>query len=69
MDPDGIERALELLQQAAAVLPINGRHLAAGIAALDVSRVPGFAAVEFALAAAGLLVSLAATAGMYRRSR
>ncbi len=34
--PDGVDRALELLQRAAAVLPINGRHLAAGIAALDV---------------------------------
>jgi len=38
--PDGIERALELLQRAAAVLPINGRHLAAGIAALDVPDDP-----------------------------
>lgn len=34
--PDGVGRALELLQRAAAVLPINGRHLAAGVAALDV---------------------------------
>lgn len=34
--PDGVERALGLLQRAAAVLPINGRHLAAGIGALDV---------------------------------
>ena len=38
--PDGVERALELLQRAAAVLPINGRHLAAGIAALDVPDDP-----------------------------
>ena len=38
--PDGVERALELLQSAAAVLPINGRHLAAGIAALDVPDDP-----------------------------
>ena len=42
--PDGVERALELLQRAAAVLPINGRHLAAGVAALDVPDDP-FAAV------------------------
>ena len=34
--PDGVGRALELLRRAAAVLPINGRHLAAGVAALDV---------------------------------
>ena len=34
--PVGVERALELLERAAAVLPINGRHLAAGIAALEV---------------------------------
>ena len=34
--PDGVERARELLQIAAASLPINGRPLAAGIAALDV---------------------------------
>ena len=38
--PDGVERALELLQRAAAVLPINGRHLAAGVAALDVPDDP-----------------------------
>jgi len=38
--PDGVERALELLQRAAAMLPINGRHLAAGIAALDVPDDP-----------------------------
>jgi len=38
--PDGVERALELVQRAAAVLPINGRHLAAGIAALDVPDDP-----------------------------
>ncbi len=34
--PVGVERARELLQDAAAPLPINGRPLAAGIAALDV---------------------------------
>ena len=38
--PDGVERALELVQSAVAVLPINGRHLAAGIAALDVPDDP-----------------------------
>jgi hypothetical protein len=38
--PDGVERALELMQRAAAVLPINGRHLAAGVAALDVPDDP-----------------------------
>jgi len=31
--PDGVGRARELLQIAAAPLPINGRHLAAGVAA------------------------------------
>lgn len=38
--PDGTERVLELLQRAAAPLPVNGRHLAAGIAALDVPDDP-----------------------------
>jgi hypothetical protein len=38
--PAGTERALELMQRAAAVLPINGRHLAAGVAALDVPDDP-----------------------------
>ncbi len=38
--PTGAERALELLQRAAAALPINGRHLAAGIAALEVPDDP-----------------------------
>ena len=38
--PDGVDRVLELLQRAAAVLPINGRHLAAGIASLDVPDDP-----------------------------
>jgi hypothetical protein len=38
--PAGIDRARELLQRAAAALPINGRHLAAGIAALDVPDDP-----------------------------
>jgi hypothetical protein len=34
--PDGVERARELILRAASPLPINGRHLAAGIAALEV---------------------------------
>ena len=38
--PDGVDRALELLRSAAAALPINGRHLAAGIAALEVPDDP-----------------------------
>ncbi len=38
--PVGVERALELLQRASHVLPINGRHLAAGVAALDVPADP-----------------------------
>ncbi len=38
--PGGVKRALELLQRAGAVLPINGRPLAAGIAALDVPDDP-----------------------------
>jgi len=38
--PDGTERALDLLRRAAAPLPINGRAMAAGIAALDVPADP-----------------------------
>ena len=38
--PADVERVLALLQRAAEVLPINGRHLAAGIAALDVPDDP-----------------------------
>jgi hypothetical protein len=38
--PDRVERVLELLQRAASVLSINGRHLAAGIAARDVPDDP-----------------------------
>ena len=34
--PDGVGRARELLEAAAAPLPVNGRPLAAGIASLDV---------------------------------
>jgi hypothetical protein len=38
--PDGVDRARELVQRAAAALPINGRHLAAGVAALEVPHDP-----------------------------
>jgi Helix-turn-helix family len=38
--PDGVERALDLLRRAAAPLPINGRPMAAGIAALVVPDDP-----------------------------
>lgn len=38
--PTGVDRALVLLQRAADALPINGRHLAAGIAALEVPDEP-----------------------------
>lgn len=38
--PDGTERVFELLQRARATLPINGRPLAAGIAALEVPEDP-----------------------------
>lgn len=45
---------------------IGGAVGLAAIAAFDISDVPGYAAIEFGLAAAGLLVSVAAFAGMYR---
>jgi hypothetical protein len=38
--PEGAERALDLLRRAAAPLPINGRAMGAGIAALDVPDEP-----------------------------
>jgi hypothetical protein len=38
--PAGTERALELMQRAASALPVNGRPLAAGIAALEVPDDP-----------------------------
>jgi hypothetical protein len=41
----------------------------AGIAIGDLGRVTGLALVELLLAVCGLLVSIAATAGMYRRAR
>jgi hypothetical protein len=39
-EPVGVERALDLLRRAAAALPLNGRPMAAGIAALDVPQHP-----------------------------
>ena len=45
---------------------IAGALVCAGIAAGDVADQPGYAAVEFALAGAGLLISLASFAGMLR---
>ena len=45
---------------------IAGALLTAVIAAFDIADVPGYAVIEFGLAAAGMLVSLAAISGMYR---
>jgi hypothetical protein len=53
-------------------LPWIGVAAAAATAAIgigDLGRVTGLAIVELLLAACGLLVSLASTAGMYRRAR
>jgi hypothetical protein len=52
-------------------LPFAGLIAAAGTAAVgagDISRVPGLAAVEISLAAAGAFVSVASLSGMYRRA-
>jgi len=38
--PDGVDRARELLERAAAPLPVNGRPLAAGVASLEVPDDP-----------------------------
>lgn len=46
---------------------IGGAAVTAMVAWGDVGRVNGYAAVEFALALGGLLVSVAAFAGMLRR--
>jgi len=46
---------------------LGGAAFIAVIAAFDITGVPGFAAIEFALAAAGLCISAACLAGMYRR--
>lgn len=45
---------------------VGGAAVTAVIAAFDISDVPGYAIIEFGLAAAGLLVSLACLGGMYR---
>ena len=45
---------------------IAGAVVAAGIAAGDLSREPRYAAIEFALAGAGLAISLASFAGLLR---
>ena len=45
---------------------IGGALVTAGIAAGEISGVPGYAAIEFALAGAGLAVSVACFAGMLR---
>lgn len=46
---------------------IGGSLFVAGIAVFDIHRVPGYAAIEFLIAGAGLLISLASFAGMYRK--
>ena len=43
-----------------------GAAFVAFVAAFDISRVPGYAVIEFGLAGAGLCISLASFAGMYR---
>lgn len=48
---------------------VGGAAFTAVIAAFDVADVPKYAAVEFALAAAGLMLSVAAFAGMLRAAR
>lgn len=45
---------------------IGGAAFVAAIAAFDISRVPGYAAIEFGLAGAGLCISVASFAGMFR---
>jgi len=45
---------------------IGGAVFLAVIAAFDIRRVPGYAAIEFLCAGAGLLISLASFAGMFR---
>lgn len=47
---------------------IGGSVFVAGIAVFDINRVPGYAAIEFLIAGAGLLISLASFAGMYRKA-
>jgi len=45
---------------------IGGAVFVAVVAAFDVSRVPGYASIEFGLAIAGLFVSVACFAGVFR---
>lgn len=45
---------------------LAGAAFVAVVAAFDINRVPGYAAIEFGLAIGGLLISLAAFAGVYR---
>ncbi len=45
---------------------IGGAVFVAGIAAFNIPKVPGFAAVEFGIAGAGLLISVACFAGLFR---
>ncbi len=47
---------------------IGGAAFVAVIAVFDISRVPGFAAIEFGLAIAGLFISVACFAGVFRRA-
>ena len=47
---------------------IGGAAFVAVIAAFDVVRVPGYAAIEFGLAIAGLFISIACFAGLFRRA-
>ncbi len=45
---------------------IGGAGFVAVVAVFDVSRVPGYAAIEFGLAIAGLFISVACFAGVFR---
>ena len=47
---------------------IGGAAFVAVIGAFDVVRVPGYAAIEFSLAIAGLFISIACFAGLFRRA-
>ncbi len=51
------------------LIGLGGSLILAGIAAPDLSRSTGLAVVEFAIAGAALLVSLASITGMYRAPR
>jgi hypothetical protein len=51
------------------ILGVVASAATAAVAAGDLGRVPGIAAIEFALAGAGLLTSIAAFSGMYRADR